>query len=97
MRSQQPNTKKPPDPPVRVPAHPGYCWGDGARLCRPELARHRQLRHARSPGFPHLWQARQPRARRAVAQKQPTMNGLMISHQSVANVLARQSQAGGAA
>ena len=26
MRSQQPNTKKPPDPPVRVPAHPGYCW-----------------------------------------------------------------------
>ena len=26
MRSQQPTPKKPPTPPVRVPARAGYCW-----------------------------------------------------------------------
>jgi len=57
------------EPSRKLPTPP-----DGARQRRPGLARYRQLRPARPPGFPHLCQARQPRAGCAVAQKQPALN-----------------------
>ena len=71
--------KSEPSPKTAHPAGQGsrtrrLLLGDGAPQSRPELARYRQLRPARPSGFPHLCQARQPRAGCAVAQKQPALN-----------------------